>query len=810
MPNLAVRHALRRLWRDRSLTLVAVAILALGLGANTALFSIVDAVLLEPLPYPAADRLVSLRIFDPEYQERYPSFPVNAAHIDAWREHCGSCEAFAAINSMTTTLTGSGETEVLDGATVNAGYFSVFGIVPALGRGFLAGEERPGSNGVAILAHALWVRRFGSDPGIVGRAIVLDGQPITVVGVLPARAPLPGPQQLGDLVRLHRTTDIYRPIAWTAGALRSTGDLNYGVVARVRPGVSAGALRSELDSLEPGVSTRTGDDGRKRVLVQPLQQVVARHARGPLTILFTATVAVLLIVCVNLANLLLARHAGRRRDAAIRTALGAGRGTLVVNGLVESVLLAAGGGAAGAALAWAFIRIIASSAPPALPTLNAFGFDTRVLLFCVASTLLAGLTVGIFPALRASRVDPGDALKANSYTTTDGRRGGRARRVLVAIQAAIGAALLVTTGLLVLSFVRLMQVDKGFDTADILTVDVALPPSTFTTADQQLRFFEAAVARVRALPGVGGAALTSRLPLRGETTVNLLSYPDDQRPAAARPLANYRYVTPDYFATIGTPLLRGRTFRDTDRGRQVVVLSASAADALWPGEDAVGKLVKTGGYLGAVSEVIGVAADSRAVDLTRTNVLFTYLPYWLRGPSSASIVIRTNVPPATLAAAVRRAIWDVDRQVAIPRVETMEEIVGIAVADRRFQLSLMLAFGCAAALLAALGVYGVVSYSVARRGREMGIRIALGARPRDIHRLVVAEGLMPVAAGLTAGLALSWWIGRAIASLLFDVRPGDPVVLTAAAAVVTLATLIACAGPAHRASATTDVTTALR
>jgi putative ABC transport system permease protein len=810
MPNLAIRHALRRLWRDRSLTVVAVAILALGIGANTALFSVVNAVLLEPLPYPAADRLVSVRIFDPDYQDRYPSFPVNAAHIAAWREHCASCEDLAAINSMTTTLTGASETELLDGATVTAGYFNVFGIVPALGRGFLAGEERPGSNGVAILGHALWLRRFGGDPGIVGRAITLDGQAITVVGVLPARAPLPGPQQLGDLVRLPKTIDIYRPIALPPEALRSPGDLNYGVVARVRPGVSAGALRAELEGLEPAVSKQTGDDGRKRVLVQPLQQVVVRHARGPLTVLFAATVAVLLIVCVNLANLLLARHAGRSRDAAIRTALGAGRGTLVVSGLVESVLLAAGGGAAGAALAWAFIQVIASSAPPALPALNAFAFDARVLLFCVASTLAAGLTVGIFPALRASRVDPGDALKANSYATTDGRRGGRGRRALIATQAAIGVALLVTTGLLVLSFVRLMHVDKGFDTAGILTVDVALPPSIFTTADRQLRFFDEAVARVRALPGASGAALTSRLPLRGEATVNLLSYPGDQRPAAARPLANYRYVTPEYFATIGTPLLRGRTFRDTDRGRQVVVLSASAAQALWPGEDAVGKQVKTGGYLGAVSDVIGVAADSRAVDLTRTNVLFTYLPYWLRGPSSASIVIRTTVPPATLAAAVRRAIWDVDRQVAIPRVETMEDIVAVSVADRRFQLSLMLAFGCAAALLAALGVYGVVSYSVARRGREMGIRIALGARPGDIHRLVIAEGLRPVAAGLTAGLALSWWIGRAISSLLFDVRGGDPMVMSAAAAIVTLATLLACAGPARRASATADVTATLR
>jgi predicted permease len=477
--------------------------------------------------------------------------------------------------------------------------------------------------------------------------------------------------------------------------------------------------------------------------------------------------------------------------------------------MAESFLIAALGGAAGGVVAWLLTRLIVRTAPPGLPTLNALSFDTRVLLFGAACTLLTGLLVGVLPARRNAQTDPGDTLKAGSYTTTDGPRGGRARRALVAAQAAIGAALLVTTGLLLLSFTRLMNVDKGFATAGILTVDVALP-SGYAVDAQKLRFYDETMARLRALPGVSAVAMTSRLPLRGEATVNTLSYVDDQRPATARPLANYRYVTPEYFAAIGTPLLRGRTFRETDRGRQVVVLSASAAATLWPGQDPIGRQVKTGGYLGAVSEVIGVAADSRAVDLARTSVLFTYLPYWLRGPATASLVLRADVPPTSLAATVRRAIWDVDRDVAIPRVQTMDEIVATSVADRRFELSLMGAFGCAAAILAALGVYGVVSYSVARRGREMGIRIALGARPRDIHRLIVGEGLAPVALGLLAGLAMSWWIGRAIDSLLFDVRPGDPGVMIGASAIVVAATLLACAGPARRAVAGADAGIVLR
>ncbi len=807
MPALAVRHALRRLWRDRPLTAVAVAILSLGIGANTALFSVINAVLLTPLPFPAADRLVVLRIVGPDFQERYPSVPVNAAHFAAWREHCGSCEDLAAINAVTTTLTGDGEAEQLEGAAVSASFFALFGMTPVAGRGFLPGEDRAGVNAVAVISHALWTRRFGGDPSAVGRTIQLDGEPVVIVGVLPSRAPVFGPQQLGDLVRIPASIDVYRPMAPSPEMLRSPGDMSYGVVARVRHGVSPDALRAELDALEPAISKQTGDDGRKGTLVQPLQQMVTRQARRPLTVLFAATVAVLLIVCVNLANVLLARHAGRRRDAAVRTALGAGRGVLVADGLIESVSLALGGGALGAGVAWALTHVIAWTAPAALPMLNTFRVDLPVMLFCLASTLFAGVAIGLLPALGSGQVDPGDTLKANSYAATDSPRGARVRHVLVGAQAAIGAALLVTTGLLVLSFVRLVRVEKGFDTARILTIDVGLPPSIFNKADQRLQFFDDTIARLRALPGVDDVALTTRLPLRGETTVNLLSYVDDQRPMAARPLANYRYVTPAYFSTIGTPIVRGRTFRNSDRGRQVVVLSAGAAEALWPGQDPVGRLVKTGGYLGAVSEVIGVAADSRAVDLTRTNVLFTYLPYWLRSPSSASLVIRASVPPSTLAAAARRAIHDVDRNVAIPRIETMDDIVALAVADRRFQLSLMVSFGGAAALLAALGVYGVVSYSVARRGREMGIRIALGARPADIHRLVIGEGLLPVGAGLAIGLGLSWAIGRAIASLLFDVRPNEPLAMLAAAVIVAAATLLACAGPARRAASVSSLRT---
>ena len=806
----AVRHAVRRLWRDRAVTVVAVTVLGLGIGATTALFTVVNAVLLRPLPYPAADRLVSLRLTDQSFHGVYTSFPVNAAHVHAWGEGCGACEAIAAVDSTTTTLTGVGESELLDAARVTAPFFGVLGITPSPGRAFSAAEDRPGTDGVAIISHGLWIRKFGGDPATIGRAVTLDGRQVTIIGVLPAYAPVPGPQQLGDLVRLPRAIDVFRPAAFTHDELRSSGDLDYGVIGRLRQGTTLAAIRDELDALEPAISKETEDDGRKRTLVQPLQAMIVRNARGPLLVLLGATTAVLLIVCVNLTNLLLARHAARHRDAALRTALGAGRDRLIAESLLESALLAAGGGILGTSIGIALTRVIEAAAPPALPLLNRLAYDPRVLVFSVVSTALTGLLVGVLPALRHASVEPGAVLKVDSYTATESPRGSRTRRTLVAAQAALGVALLVATGLLVVSFVRLLHVDKGFDTEGILTVDVALPPSIYATPARQRAFFEDLQARTRTLPGTTVVATTNRLPLRGEATVNLLSYQNDTRPLQQRPVANYRYVSPEYFAATGTPILRGRTFRETDRGHQVVVLSARAAESLWPGQDPVGRIVRTGGYLGADSEVIGVAADTRAVDLTRNDILFTYLPYWLRIGTEETLVLRTAVAPQSLAGAVRRAMLDLEPSAAIPRVQTMADVVGLAVADRRFELSLMSAFGCAAAILAALGVYGVVSYSVARRRREMGIRIALGATRMDIRRLVFEEGLKPVAAGLVAGLALSAAMGRGLASLLFDVRPTDPTVMIGAALTIVAATLVACAGPARRASRTADLTEQLR
>jgi predicted permease len=810
MRLLRLRHLLRLLWRDRAISFGVVAVLALGIGSNTALFSVVNATLLKPLPYPSADRLVLLRLIDPDFRDRYPSFPANAKHIAEWQRACGACESLAAIKGFSTALTGTGDPEQLDGARVTAAFFGLLGIQPLAGRTFRAEDNRPGSERVVIISHGLWLRRFGGHAGVIGSRIRLDGQEHEIVGILPAGAPIPGPEQLGGLVRIPARIDVFRPAAFTAAELASGGDMDYGAIARLKPGIAREAARSELDGIERSISSSEGRRSPRFTLIEPLGDVVRRQARGSLLVLLAATTAVLLIVCVNVVNLLLARQTVRRRDAAIRTALGAGRRHLLQDALAESTLLACAGGAMGLLVAWPILRIILRVAPISLPRLNDIVMDGNVLLFLILTTLVVGAIVGALPAAGTASTEPADALKSGNYTATDGARGQRTRRLLIAGQAALSTALLVATGLLLTSFVKLTAVDKGFATSQILALDVVLPPFAYPSTERLLGFVDSVMERIRALPGVVDVAVTNRLPLHGEAVVNTLALQHDERPAAIKPLANYRYVSPEYFSAIGTPLLRGRTFATNDRGRHVVVLSAAAARVLFGEVDPIGRHVQTGGSLGALSEVIGVAADSRAVDLQRTDVLFAYLPYWLRGPSSASIVVRASADPLSLATAAKEAVWSVDRSVPIPRVQTMEDVVARAVGDRRFELSLMMLFGTSACLLAAMGVFGVVSYSVAKRRREMGIRVALGASPSNIRRHVVGEGLLPVGLGVAVGLAASLGLGPSMASRLFEVRPGDPLVMASAAAVLLTAAVMACLGPAHRAASVADVTTALR
>ncbi|HLM99195.1 MAG TPA: ABC transporter permease [Bryobacteraceae bacterium] len=791
-----LRYAFRALARDRGFAIVAILTLALGIGANTAIFSIVNSVLLRPLAYREPGQLVTIREVVPSLSHIYPTLPVNALHFDAWRKQCASFESLAEIGSGTLDLTGAGEPVQLHAALVSATLFHVLGVEPRMGRSFLEEEDQPGHDQSVVLTDSLWRNRLGADPSIVGKKIRLDGLPHTVVGVLPAWFRFPRTETLGASGALDVPADIFKPIAINLKDTSPEGEFNYNVIARLKHGATEARALAELNVVQAGIAKKLPEKLELKAKLEPLEEVVVGPARQGLLVLLSAVGAVLLIVCVNLANLLLARSAGRARESAIRTALGASRARLLRQALTESLLLAIAGGALGVVLAYWGLELLVKGAPLDLPRLDEVHLDGRVLTFALLISTITGLLFGILPAWRLSGASPQDALKAGSHTTTEGTRGTRLRGLLVSLEVGLSAVLLIAAGLLTTSFVRLMQVDKGFTTESVLAVDVALPDSKYDKQEQREQFYQRAVAGVESLPGVRSAAVINQLPLQGEMWVDIVWLPGDNRPMFERPFANMRFISPGYFKTLGIPLRRGRTFEQTDRGKKMAIISQRAAERLWPGQDPVGR--QFGHNENEMYQVAGVAADVR-VSLHQDPVLMVYLPYWDRARSNASLVVRTAMDSRAIAAAVRAEIWKIDPEVPVPAMRTMDQVVSDSVGQRRFQMSLLASFAAGALLLASLGIYGVVSYSVSRRRNEIGIRIALGARGGDVYRMVLRQGLAPVALGLIAGVAVALAAGRILSSLLFQVSPTDPFTIGAVTILLAAVAVVACSVPAVRA-----------
>ena len=786
--------------REPGFAAVAILTLALGLGANTAIFSIVNTVILKPLAYRDPQELYVIREVIPKVSHLYPSIPVNAPHFLAWKKECSAFEDLAAVNPETYNLTGAGEPQRLFGARVTANLFSLLGVQPQLGRSFLPEEDQPGRDHVAILTDTLWRTQFHADPLLAGKTITLDGNAYLVIGILPAWFRFPKNEQLGALVKFGKTTDVFKPIAFSKGEMESFGNFNFVVLGRMRAGWTEQRASAELNVVQTRQASLAPVKTDLRALIAPLDETVTGQARRGLLVLQAAVGAVLLIVCVNLANLLLARTAGRSRETAIRTALGASRGRLLRQVLSETLLFSVLGGALGVALAVGGLQLMVRGAPVDLPRLDEVALDARVLWFALGISTLTGLLFGMLPAWKLARIDPHDALKAGSQRTTEGGRGLRLREGLIGLEVALSAVLLIVAGLLMSSFVRLTGVDKGFDTERVAGVDLALPMAKYMQREKRQRFFDDTLARVRELPGVVSAGLITSMPLNGENNVNMLTVEGDPKPIIERPIANYRFISPEYFHTIGIPLRRGRLLAESDRGRNVALLSERAARRLWPQANPIGKRIHMGDEKQPVVEVIGVVADIRATTLQSDPVLMAYFPYWQRPPMSASVVVRTAGDPRALASGLRAKIWSVDPEVPVPELRTMERVLSDSVSQRRFQMTLVLAFAGAALLLASLGIYGVVSYSVARRTNEMGIRMALGARSGDLHRLVVIQGLKPVLLGLAAGVAGALALGRVLRSLLFEVSATDPVTIAGVVALLAAVAVVACVIPAVRAT----------
>jgi putative ABC transport system permease protein len=794
-----IRYAARVLWKSPGFTAVAVIAVALGVGANTAIFSVVNAVLLKPLPYRDPGQLVLI-------YHNYPKLDlkatVSAPGYAYYRDNAKSFSDVAAFSSFSANLTGEGEPERLWGVQATANAFPMLGATPAQGRAFGPDENRVGNDHVAVLSDAFWRRRFGGVP-VVGKNVMLNGEPYTVVGVMPPSFQLG--REFGG-----QTPDLWVPITFTPEQLDPNTGLTteyLEVLARLRPGVTIRQAQAEMDSIAADLRHQYMPDmdaGNWGLLLQPLDEFVVGKVRTALWILLGAVAFVLLIACANVANLMLARSAVRQKEIAVRTALGASRWRVVRQLLTESLLLSLTGGGLGLLLAMWGIDLLLKLNDNRLPRADEIGLDAHVLLFTLGVSLLTGVVFGLAPAFQTSSVNLHDTLKEGGRSGTAGvRRGVRSALVVVEVFSAV--VLLVSAGLLIRSFVALEQVNPGFQPRGLLAMQVSLPPNKY--ADQRARaaFDRQVLEQVRALPGVKGAATTTTLPMSGWNQSG--SFDIEGRPAVPgqdSPHGSRWMASDDYFQTMQIPLLRGRYFdaRDTADAPGVVIIDDAMARKYWPGEDPLGKRITFEGTQQQPRwrEVVGIVGHVKNEGLEGESRAQYYVPYAQRADSpNLFLVVRADGDPASLAPSVRGAIAGVDKDLPVFRVTTVERVVADSLAQRRFSMTLLAIFAALALLLAVVGLYGVMSYTVAQRTHEIGIRIALGAQSRDVLRMVVGQGMALVGGGLLLGLGVALALTRFMSSLLYGVSATDPWTYAGIALLLAAVALLASYVPARRA-----------
>ncbi len=806
-----VRYALRTLAKAPGFASVAILTLALGIGANTAIFSVVNGVLLRPLAFHQPQRLCVIREIVPQLTKFYPSFPVNYPGFVIWQKQLHSFENIGIAESVSMDYRGSGGAVELPGATVSASLLDTLEVHPALGRNFRPEEDTKGHDQEVILTDSFWRSEFHADPAVIGKAMTLNGESFEIVGVLPASFHFPQGDELGWLTNFSPHMAFLKPLgedpAYDNGDL--IGDFDYAAIGRLKSGVSLAQASAELNVAQARIAAQANEHLDLRGEIIPLATQVLGPAREGLFFLLAAVGAVLLIVCVNIANLLLARVPRRMREAAIRTALGATRSRLVRQMLTESLLLGVLGGALGILLAFFGVDAIVSAAPPGIPRLAEVYTDARVLIFAVVISIVTALLFGILPAWRVAHTEPQDALKSGALNTTENRRTRRMRASLIGLEVALSTVLLILGGLFTSSLVHLLNVNTGFSVEHVLAADVSLPPQTYGSREQGApargRFYDQALAAIRALPGVRAVGWINDLPLEGEGSVSDVRYPGtSDKDVANMPLADYRAASPDYFRAMGIPLISGRIFTEADRGRKVIVISQRLAERLWPGKNPIGQLVRLSwaDVQGSTYQIMGVVGDIRTVAMDKSPVMMVYCPPWLGAaatPQGASIVIRTAMDPGATASAVRDAIYGVDAGVPITALRPMGDVVSKSVDTRRFQMLLAMIFAVCALFLASLGIFGVVAYSVEQRRHELGIRLALGAQLANLRAMILRQGMAPVIAGLAAGVAASLFLGRLIVGLLFGIHAFDPLTFACVTLVVVIVALAACYIPARRA-----------
>jgi putative ABC transport system permease protein len=794
-----IRYGIRTLVKQPGVAAIAVITLALGIGANTAIFSVINAVLIRPLPYPNSDQLVMI-------WGRLPSHGLEKLNASApefvdYRDRSHSFSAMAVYASLGRNLTGAGEPERLNVTFVTAGFFPVLATQPLRGRTFFEEEDRPGHNQVAILSHSLWQRRFGGDEKVIGQSIVLDGVSHNVVGVMPAGFQFPDSE-----------TQVWKPMAFDANDLSedSRGSHYLDLIARTKPGVTLKQANTDISAVATQIqkehSSHYEEGSGWGATVVGLHQETVGDIRLPLLVLLGVVGFVLLIACANVGNLLLARAASRRREIAIRTALGAGRRQIVRQLLIESLLLSLVGGALGLLIALWAKDLLAFLSPANLPRMHEVNVDWRVMLFSFSMSLVTGLLFGMVPALQASNLNLSESLKESAGKTTESKSRFRIRGLLVVSEVALAMVLLVGAGLMVKSLHRLQQVELGFDPSNLLTLRVSLPAAKYDQPQRQRLFFDELIDNLESQPGVQAVGAVNFLPLSGSGNRRNISV--EGKPE--NPInAEFRISNPQYFGAMKAELRKGRLFDEHDRDNKpyVVVVNETFTHIFLPGEDPLGKRIKMGGIDSPFRwlSIVGVIKDFKHGGVDSEFRPEMYLPYqqpplpdW--NFQAMFLAVRTEQELQSAIGAVREAVESIDKEQPIYSVATMEQLVGRSVAPRRFNMLLMVIFSALALLIALIGIYGVMSYSVTQRTRDIGIRMALGARAVNVLSLVIGEGMTLALCGVAIGLAGAFALTRFIASLLFGVTPTDAMTFAVVSVCVLLVALVACYVPARRAT----------
>jgi putative ABC transport system permease protein len=783
-----LRYGFRMLLKRPSFTAVAVVTLALGIGANTAIFSVVNAVLLRPLPFLEPDRLV-LFYGSNRHIGTSGSWAVCDADYPDWKDQSKAFGRIAAHQRRPFNLTGVGDPERLQGSVCDAELFSVLGVRPVLGRVFTEDEEQPGRDDVAVIGDKFWRSRFGSDPSAIGSIVYLDGKSRTVIGVMPSGFDFPN------------QTEIWTPLVLTTDCSNSSNH----VVARLNPGVALKQAQETAEAVFHRIAERhPRRDDDSEMTVMPLQEFVVANTRPVLLILLGAVSLVLLIACANVANLLLARAAGRQREMAIRRALGASRRRIVSQLLVESVILAVLGGGLGVLVAVWGLEGLLVLLPPGVPRVESIAIDVWVLGFALAASILSGIIFGLAPALHSSKVDLSRSLKEGERSVSDSRSRRLVRSALVISEFTLAMVLLASAGLLIRSFNRLTEVKPGFDPKNVLTMNVLLPPARYSKPAEMTKFYRTSIERFQNVPGVRAAGAVFGLPL-GDMWVSGDFVVEGQPPIGDGVTANKLVVSPGYFQAMGIPLLSGRLFTeaDTDKSAQVVIISGNMAERFWPGADPIGKRLQPGFRSKPMCTVVGVVGGVRQNGFAKDAPMAIYMPD-TQGPvfllGAAAFVVRTDGDPQALAGAFRRELQEVDKELPLYDVRTMDQLISRSVSEPRFNMVLLAVFAGLALALASIGVYGVIAYSVEERTREIGIRMAMGAQADDVLKLVLRQGAALIAIGLSLGLAASLALTRVISSFLFGVTATDPATFAGTALALGAVALLACYIPARRAT----------